>query len=112
MLVVVPLFIKAVTGAPVKFIGVGEKIDNLDAFDPKRVVGKILGMGDIVALVKQVQDNVDQAEMEKMAKKMRKGAFDLNDVYKQFEQLQNMGGIQSLLDKLLARSCHLKLLQL
>ena len=76
------LSIKSITGAPIKFIGVGERIEQLEAFYPERIANRILGMGDIVSLVEKASENIDQAEMENLAKKMSKGQFDLNDFSK------------------------------
>ncbi len=74
------LSMRAVTGLPIKFLGTGEKLDGLDAFDAKRVAGRILGQGDIVSLVERAGDQLDQEKAERMAKRMRKGEFDLNDL--------------------------------
>ena len=81
-------------------MGVGEKVDGLDYFDSERIAGQILGMGDVVALVKQVEDNIDKEKAKKVAKKMTKGQLDLQDFHDQLEQMRNMGGIESLLKKL------------
>jgi signal recognition particle subunit SRP54 len=97
----VALSVRQVTGKPIVFVGVGEKIDALEPFDPERMAGRILGMGDVVALVEQVQGNVDTAEAERLARKVVSGqGFDLNDLRSQLEQLQKMGGLGALVDKL------------
>jgi signal recognition particle subunit SRP54 len=95
------LSVRHVTGKPIVFVGVGEKPDALQPFDPERMAGRILGMGDVVALVEQVQDKVDAAEAERLARKVASGqGFDLYDLRGQFEQLQKMGGLGALVDKL------------
>ena len=88
---------KAVTGKPIKLLGTGEKIDELESFYPERIAGRILGMGDIVSLVEKAAQNVDQAEAEKMAKKFKKGQFDFNDLLMQIQQMNKMGGMGSLM---------------
>ena len=87
------LSIKSITGAPIKFIGTGEKIDQLEAFHPERIANRILGMGDIVSLVEKATENIDQQEAENLAKKISKGNFDLEDFAKQLNQMRKMGGI-------------------
>lgn len=94
------LSIRHVTGKPIKFIGVGEKIDALEPFYPERIASRILGMGDILSLVEQAQQKVDRTEAEKIAKKIKKGGFDLEDFLSQLQQMKNMGGVMSLLGKL------------
>jgi signal recognition particle subunit SRP54 len=95
------LSVRQVTGAPIKFAGVSEKIDGLEVFDAERHAGRILGMGDIVALVEQVTANVDMAAAQKLAAKVKGGGdFDLNDFLDQIRQMKNMGGLSSLMDKL------------
>jgi signal recognition particle subunit SRP54 len=95
------LSIRQITGKPIKFMGIGEKIDALEAFHPDRVASRILGMGDVLSLVEEVQQKVDHKKAEQLAKKVRKGkSFDFNDLKDQFEQMQNMGGMTSLLDKM------------
>lgn len=93
---------KAVTGQPIKFVGVGEKPDDLQLFHPERFVSRILGMGDIASLAEQIQDKVDTAELQRLDKKMRKKSadFDLNDLLQQLKQMEKMGGVASLVDKL------------
>ena len=95
------LSVRQVTGQPILFVGTGEKSDALEAFDPDRMARRILGMGDVVALVEEVKRSVDQQEAERLAKKVSKGkGFDFNDLRGQLQQLQKMGGMTSLLDKL------------
>ena len=95
------LSVRHITGAPIKFIGVSEKIDGLEVFDADRHAGRVLGMGDIVALVEEVTKNVDLAAAQKLAQKVKSGdAFDLNDFLGQISQMKNMGGLSGLIDKL------------
>jgi len=95
------LSVKAVTGCPIKFAGVGEKLTGLDVFHPDRMANRILGMGDIVALVEQAQQSVDQDTARELADKLKGGnRFDLNDFLSQISQMKKMGGLSSLLDKL------------
>jgi signal recognition particle subunit SRP54 len=95
------LSVRQVTGAPIKFAGVSEKIDGLEVFDAERHAGRILGMGDIVALVEQVTAGVDVQAAQKLAAKVKSGAgFDLNDFLSQIQQMKQMGGLSSLMDKL------------
>ena len=95
------LSIRQITGKPIKFMGVGEKIDELEPFYPDRVASRILGMGDVLSLVEEVQQKVDQDKAAKFAKKVKKGrGFDFDDLKEQFEQMQNMGGMSGLIDKL------------
>jgi len=94
------LSMRAVTGLPIKFLGAGEKIDALDVFDARRVAGRILGQGDVVALVEKASADLDQAKAERMAKKMAKGQFDLDDLSDQLAQMQKMGGMQGLMGML------------
>jgi signal recognition particle subunit SRP54 len=91
------LSMRAVTGLPIKFLGSGEKIDALDPFDARRVAGRILGQGDVVALVEKAAAEFDQAEAEKVARKLAKGQFDLDDLAGQLRQLQKMGGMQGIM---------------
>ena len=91
------LSIKSITNSPVKFIGVGEKIENFESFHPERIAQRILGMGDIVSLVEKAAENIDQDEMENLAKKMSKGNFDLDDFAKQLKQMGKMGGVSGIL---------------
>ena len=95
------LSVRQVTGAPIKFAGVSEKIDGLEVFDAERHAGRILGMGDIVALVEQVTAGVNVEAAQKLAAKVKSGAaFDLNDFLGQIQQMRQMGGLSSLMDKL------------
>jgi len=95
------LSVRYVTGRPIKFIGVSEKPDGLEPFHPDRIATRILGMGDVLSLVEQVEQNVDQEKQRKLAEKVIKGKrFDLNDMRDQLEQMVSMGGMASLMDKL------------
>lgn len=95
------LSVKYITGKPIKFIGTGEKIDGLEVFHPDRIVSRMLGMGDILSLVEEVERKVDKTKSEKLAKKLSKGqSFTLNDFKEQLLQMQNMGGLSSLMGKL------------
>ena len=94
------LSIKSITGAPIKFIGTGEKIEQLEAFYPDRIANRILGMGDIVSLVAKASENIDQAEMESLTEKMSKGTFDLDDFAKQLKQMGKMGGVSGIISML------------
>lgn len=91
------LSMRAVTGRPIKFLGMGEKLDALEVFHPDRVAGRILGMGDVVSLVEKAMENVDQEEAEKLAKRIEKGKFDLNDMLSQFKQVEKMGDLKGIL---------------
>jgi signal recognition particle subunit SRP54 len=91
------LSMRAVTGRPIKLIGVGEKVDALDVFDPARIAGRILGMGDIVSLVQKAADTIDQEKAEKLAARMAEGRFDLNDMLTQVQQIQRMGDMKGIL---------------
>ena len=98
------LSVRHVTGKPIKFVGVGEKLDGLELFSPDRMASRILGMGDIVALVEDVKRSVDQKSAQNFAKRMRSGErFDLNDFQAQIAQMRQMGGLSSLIDKLPAQ---------
>jgi len=95
------LSVRQVTGKPILFLGVGEKTEALELFHPERVASRILGMGDVVSLVEQVQSQVDQDQARKLAEKLTKGrGFDLTDLREQLGQFQNMGGMASIMDKL------------
>ena len=94
------LSMRAVTGKPIKLIGTGEKMDALEDFDPKRVAGRILGMGDVVALVEKAVENIDVEKAKAVAEKMRKGAFDLEDLRDQLGQMQKLGGMSGLMGML------------
>ncbi len=98
------LSVRQITGAPIKFAGVSEKIDGLEVFDAERHAGRVLGMGDIVALVEQVQAGVDMESAQRLAAKVKSGeGFDLNDFLDQLRQMKKMGGLSQLMDKLPAQ---------
>ncbi|PSJ16317.1 signal recognition particle protein [Nitrosomonas supralitoralis] len=98
------LSVKHITGKPIKFAGVAEKLTGLEAFHPDRMASRILGMGDVLGLIEEAQRSADQQEAEKLMKKMKSGkAFDLNDFKAQFQQMRNMGGMSALMDKLPAQ---------
>ncbi len=100
----VALSVTHITGKPIKFAGTAEKLTGLEAFDPERMAGRILGMGDIVALVEEVRSSVDLGAAEKLAKRMQTGArFDLNDFREQIAQMRRMGGLGGVIDKLPAQ---------
>jgi signal recognition particle subunit SRP54 len=90
------LSMRAVTGKPIKFAGVGEALDKLEAFHPDRVAGRILGMGDVVSLVERAAETIEMEDAEKLAAKMAKGKFDLDDLWSQLKQMQRMGGLGAL----------------
>ncbi|WP_439552267.1 signal recognition particle protein [Falsiroseomonas sp.] len=94
------LSMRAVTGAPIKLLGAGEKLDALEDFHPDRIANRILGMGDIVSLVERAAEAIDQAEAEKLAKKMQKGSFDLEDYASQIKQIGKMGSLSGILGML------------
>ena len=94
------LSMRAVTGKPIKLIGTGEKLDALEDFDPARIAGRILGMGDIVSLVEKAAANIDAEKAMRAAEKMRRGAFDLADLREQLAQMQGMGGLSGLMSML------------
>jgi signal recognition particle subunit SRP54 len=91
------LSIKSITNSPIKFIGLGEKVENFEPFHPERIAQRILGMGDIVSFVEKAAENIDKEEMEDMAKKIAKGKFDLEDFANQLKQMGKMGGVSGLL---------------
>lgn len=91
------LSMRSVAGCPIKLLGVGEKLDALEAFHPDRIAGRILGMGDVVTLVEKVAETVEAEEAEKLAAKMQKGQMDLNDLADQLKQLRRMGGVSGLM---------------
>jgi len=94
------LSMRAVTGAPIKFLGAGEKLDALEAFHPARVAGRILDMGDVVSLVERASETIDKEEAEKIAAKMKKGTFDMNDLKSQLNQMKKLGGMKGVLGML------------
>ena len=91
------LSMRAVTGKPIKFVGSGEKMDALETFEPERIAGRILGMGDIVALVEKAQETLEAQQAERMMRRLQKGMFNMNDLRSQLEQMQKMGGMQGLM---------------
>jgi signal recognition particle subunit SRP54 len=91
------LSMRAVTGCPIKLIGVGEKLDALEPFHPARIAGRILGMGDMVSLVEKAAETIEREEAEKLAKKIEKGGFDLDDLAQQLRQMRKMGGMEGML---------------
>ena len=98
------MYKRQVTGKPIKFIGVSEKVDGLEPFYPDRMASRILGMGDVLGLIEQAHKNVDMAEAQKVADKIKSGKnFDLEDFKTQIGQMRKMGGMQSLMDKLPAQ---------
>ena len=95
------LSIRAITGKPIKFLGVGEKTDALEPFHPERVASRILGMGDVLSRIEEIEHKVDRDEAEKLAKKLKTGdSFDLNDFLNQLKQMRNMGGMASMMSKI------------
>ena len=95
------LSVKHITGKPIKFLGIGEKIDALEAFHPDRVASRILGMGDVLSLIEDVEKKVDKQKAQRLAQKIKRGKrFDLEDFKEQLQQMQNMGGIANMLDKM------------
>jgi|TARA_B110000211_G_scaffold420_1_gene511 signal recognition particle subunit SRP54 len=95
------LSVKSITGKPIKFMGMGETIDALDAFYPDRIASRILGMGDVMSLIEDAEQKIDKKKAEKLARKIKKGKkFDLEDFRDQIQQMNNMGGIASMLDKM------------
>jgi signal recognition particle subunit SRP54 len=91
------LSMRAITGKPIRFVGLGEKMDALETFEPERVAGRILGMGDIVALVEKAQQTLEAEQAERMMKRFQKGLFNMNDLKGQLEQMMKMGGMQSIM---------------
>ena len=91
------LSMKAVTGKPIKFVGLGEKMDALEEFHPERVAGRILGMGDIVSLVEKAQETIEAEQAERMMKRFQKGQFNMNDLKGQLEQMKKMGGMEGIM---------------
>ncbi|MDR5612764.1 MAG: signal recognition particle protein, partial [Arsenophonus sp.] len=95
------LSIRHITGKPIKFWGIGEKIDGLEPFYPDRIASRILGMGDVLSLIEEIESKVDREKAEKLAHKLKKGnSFDLNDFLEQLKQMRNMGGMASMLSKM------------
>jgi signal recognition particle subunit SRP54 len=91
------LSMRAVTGKPIRFVGLGEKMDALETFEPERIAGRILGMGDIVSLVEKAQETIEQEQAERMMKRMAKGQFNMNDLKMQLEQMMKMGGMEGVM---------------
>jgi signal recognition particle subunit SRP54 len=97
----VALSVREITGKPIRFLGTGEKVDALEAFHPDRMASRILGMGDVLSLVEEMEDKVNKDKAEKLARKLKKGrGFDLSDLNDQLEHMMNMGGMAAMLDKL------------
>ena len=94
------LSMRAVTGQPIKFVGLGEKMDALEEFHPERIAGRILGMGDIVSLVEKAQETIEAEQAERMMKRFQKGQFNMNDLKRQIEQMQKMGGMEGVMGML------------
>ena len=94
------LSMRAVTGKPIKFVGLGEKLDALEEFHPDRIAGRILGMGDIVALVEKAQETIEAEQAERMVKRFQKGQFNMNDLKSQLQQMQKMGGMSGVMGML------------
>ncbi|MDC0429900.1 signal recognition particle protein [Candidatus Thioglobus sp.] len=94
------LSVRHITGKPIKFLGVGEKIDALEPFHPERIVSRLLGMGDVLSLVEEISRKVDHKKAEKSVQKMAKGQFDLSDMRDQLLQMEQMGGMEALMDKM------------
>jgi signal recognition particle subunit SRP54 len=95
------LSVRHITGKPIKFIGMGEKMDALEPFYPDRIASRILGMGDMLTLIEEAEKKVDKVKAEKLARKIKKGkGFDLEDFKEQLAQMQNMGGVASIMDKM------------
>jgi len=98
------LSVRHITGKPIKFVGVGEKVNGLEAFHPERMASRVLGMGDVMSLIEQATQGVDREEAEKLARKVKAGKdFDLEDFKSQLQQMKRMGGIGSLMEKLPAQ---------
>ena len=91
------LSVRAVTGKPIKFAGIGEKLDDLEVFHPERMASRILGMGDVMSLIEKAQQQIDEKEAEALARKMQQDKFDFNDLLDQFRQIQKMGDIKGML---------------
>lgn len=94
------LSMRAITGKPIRFVGLGEKMDALETFEPERIAGRILGMGDIVALVEKAQETIEAEQAERMMRRLQKGQFNMNDLRAQLEQMQKMGGMEGLMGML------------
>ena len=92
------LSMRAITGKPIRFVGLGEKMDAIETFEPERIAGRILGMGDIVALVEKAQETIEAEQAERMMKRFQKGQFNMNDLRSQLEQMKKMGGMGGMMD--------------
>ena len=88
---------RAVTGKPIKFIGTGEKLDNLDVFHPDRMASRILGMGDVLSLIERAEQNIDEKKAAELEETIRRNKFDMNDLLDQFDQIRRMGSVKDLL---------------
>jgi signal recognition particle subunit SRP54 len=91
------LSMRAITGKPIRFVGLGEKMDAIETFEPDRIAGRILGMGDIVALVEKAQETIEAEQAERMMKRFQKGRFNMNDLKMQLEQMMKMGGMEGMM---------------
>src|SRR5690606_11287580 len=95
------LSVRHITGKPIKFLGMGEKVDALEPFHPDRIASRILGMGDMLSLIEEVERKIDREKAEKLVNKVKKGKrFDLEDLRDQLQQMQSMGGLTGVMDKL------------
>ena len=94
------LSVRAVTGKPIMFVGIGEKLDELDEFHPDRMASRILGMGDVLSLIERVESEIDQKKAEEAARKLKENKFDMNDLLAQFQQIKKMGSLKSILSML------------
>lgn len=102
------LSVKAVTGKPIKYVGVGEKLDDLDEFHPDRMASRILGMGDVLSLIEKVETEIDEKQALETAKKLEQNKFDMNDLYEQFQSIKKMGPLKSVLSMLPGAESQLK----
>ena len=93
------LSVRSVTGKPIKFAGIGEKLDDLEVFHPDRMASRILGMGDVLTLIEDAENRLDQKKAEEMAKKFQQNKFDMNDLYEQLQQIKKMGSVKNILSK-------------
>lgn len=94
------LSVRAVTGKPIKFAGIGEKLDDIEVFHPDRMASRILGMGDVLTLIEDAENRLDQKKAEEMARKFQQNKFDMNDLYEQLQQIKNMGSVKNILSKI------------
>ncbi|GIT64977.1 MAG: hypothetical protein Ct9H300mP23_06040 [Nitrospinota bacterium] len=106
------LSIKSITGKPIRFIGMGEKLDALEPFHPHRIVSRILGMGDVMSLVEKAEENFEREEQEELQKKFKTNAFTLEDFRDQLKQIQKMGSMEQLLGMIPGAGKNLKVLRL